>query len=115
MHDPDTHQTLTSHYVGILSYHPVTIRQNQEHSAQFCLGESPEYKCFDLCYSFKTLVCVGYGGVRQLHDAAWNYQNNQAKDFSNRDDAQMSYGKALRNSIGFMCLNPCPRMLHCDG
>ena len=80
----------------------MTIRQNQEHSAQFCLGESPEYKCFDLCYSFKTLVCVEYGGVRQLHDTAWNYQNNRAKVFSNRDDARMSYEKALRNLIVFM-------------
>ena len=94
MHDPDVYWTLTSNHVSILSYHPLTVRQNWEHSAQFCLGENPELKCFDLCYSFKTLVCVEYSGVRQLHDTTWNYRNNQSKIFGNRDDSGMSYEKA---------------------
>ena len=79
MHDPDTRRNLTGNYLTILSYHLVTTRQTREHGAQFCLGESPEYKCFDLCYSFKTLVCAEYGSLQNLHEAAWNYQNNQAK------------------------------------
>ena len=64
MHDPDAHRNLTGNYVDILSYHLVTTRQTWEHGAQFCLGESPEYKCFDLCYNFKTLVRVEYGSVQ---------------------------------------------------
>ena len=64
MHDPDARRNLTGNYVDILSYHPVTTRQTWEHGAQFCLGESPEYKCFDLCYNFKTLVRVEYGSVQ---------------------------------------------------
>ena len=58
MHDRDTHLNLTGNYVSILAYHPITVRQNQEHDAQFCLEESTEYKHFDLCHSFKTLVHV---------------------------------------------------------
>ena len=56
------------------SYHPITIRQNRENGAPFCLGENPDFKPFDLCYSFKDLVCVEYGGFASLHEAAWNYQ-----------------------------------------
>ena len=51
MHDLETRRNLTSNYVSILSYHPVTTRQNCEHGVQLCLGESPEFKCFDLCYT----------------------------------------------------------------
>ena len=97
MHDPDTRRNLTGNYVSILAYHPITIRQKWKHNAQFCLGESPEYKHFDLCYSFKTLVRVEYGGVQQLHETTWNYQNNQLKVFGNSEDTQMSYEKTLWN------------------
>ena len=98
-HGLDACQTLPSCYVSILAYHPVTIRQNREHGAQFCLGESPEFKQFDLCYSFKTLVQVEYGGVRQLYDTAWNYWNNRLLVYGNCEDTQMSYEKALRNPV----------------
>ena len=64
MHDPDTHRNLNGNYVSVLSYHPVTTRQTKEHSAQFCLGEGPGFKYFDLCYSFKALVRLEYGSVR---------------------------------------------------
>ena len=102
MHDPDTHQNLTGNHVSTLSYRPVTTRQTREHGAQFCLMESPEYKCFDLCYSFKTLVHVEYGSLQQLHDAAWNYWDNWAKIFGTGQDVRMSYEKALWNLIIFM-------------
>ena len=102
MHDPGTHRNLTGNYLTVLSYHPVTTRQTQEHGARFCLGESPEYKCFDLCYSFKTLVRVEYSSLQRLHEAAWNYWNNWAKVFGTSQDVQMSYDKALRNLIIFM-------------
>ena len=102
MHDPDTRRNLTGNYLTVLSYHPVTTRQTWEHSARFCLGESLEYKCFDLCYSFKTLVCVEYGSLQRLHEAAWNYRNNRAKVFGTSQNVRMSYDKALRNLIVFM-------------
>ena len=102
MHDPDTRRNLTGYHVSTFSYHPVTTRQTREHGARFCLMESPEYKCFDLCYSFKTLVCVEYGSLQQLHDAAWNYWNNWAKIFGTGQDVRMSYEKALWNLIIFM-------------
>ena len=102
MHDPDTCRNLNGNYVSVLSYHPVTTRQTREHSARFCLGESPGFKYFDLCYSFKTLVRLEYGSVRQLHEAAWNYWNNRAKVFGTGPDVWMSYEKAHRNLIVFM-------------
>ena len=102
MHGPDTRRSLNSNYVSVLSYHPVTTRQTWEHAARFCLGESPGFKYFDLCYSFKALVRQEYGSVRQLHDVAWNYRNNLAKVFGTALDVQMSYEKALRNLIMFM-------------
>ena len=94
MHDPDTHWNLTGNYLTVLSYHLVTTRQTREQGTRFCLGESPEYKCFDLCYSFKTLVHVEYGSLQRLHKAAWNYRNNWAKVFSTGQDVGMSYDKA---------------------
>ena len=69
MHDLDSRRNLTGNHFSVLSYHPVTTRQTWENSARFCLGESPEYKRFYLCYSFKTLVRVEYGSVQQLHEA----------------------------------------------
>ena len=102
MHDLDTCRNLTGNYLTVLSYHSVTTRQTREHSARFCLGESPEYKHFDLCYSFKTLVCVEYSSLQRLHEVAWNYRNNWAKLFGTSQDVRMSYDKALRNIIIFM-------------
>ena len=102
MHGPDTRRNLNGNYVSVLSYHPVTTRQTREHGARFCLGESPGFKYFDLCYSFKALVHQEYGSVRRLHDAAWNYRNNWAKVFGTGPDVRMSYEKALRNLIVFM-------------
>ena len=102
MHDPDTRRNLTGNYASIFSYHPVTTRQTWEHSTWFCLGESPGYKHFDLCYSFKALVHIEYRSVQRLHEAAWNYQNNWAKVFGTGQDTRMSYEKALWNLIVFM-------------
>ena len=76
--------------------------KNQDHGAPFCLGENPDFKCFDLCYSFKTLVHLDYGGFGQLHQAAWNYRNNQVAAFARSEDNRMSYEKALRNLIVFL-------------
>ena len=54
MHDPDTCRNLTGNHLIILSYYLVTTRQTQEHGALFCLGESPEFKCFDLLKPWST-------------------------------------------------------------
>ena len=101
-HALDAHRNLTGNYATILSYHPITIRQNREHGAPFCLGESLEYKQFDLCYSFNTLVHLEYGGFGQLHKAMWNYRNNWVATFNRREDASMSYEKALWNLVVFL-------------
>ena len=101
-HALDAHRNLTGNYTSILAYHLITVRQNWEHGAPFCLGESPEYKQFDLCYSFNTLVCLEYGGVRQLHDAVWNYRNNRVTALNHREDTRMSYKKALWNLVVFI-------------
>ena len=101
-HAPDAHQNLTGNYDFNCSYHPISIRQNRENSAPFCLGENPNYKCFDLCYSFKTLVHLEYGGFGQLHKAAWNYRNNWVAAFNHSEDTRMSYKKALQNLVVFL-------------
>ena len=76
-HRQASHQNLTGDYLSILQYHPIMARQSLGPGAQFCLGERPEYKIFDLCYNFKTPVWMEYGGLRQLHDTTWNYRNNR--------------------------------------
>ena len=100
-HAPDAHRNLTGNYNFNCS-HPISIRQNWDHGAPFCLGENPDFKHFDLCYSFKTLVHLEYGGFGQLHQAAWNYRNNQVAAFTRSEDTRMSYEKALRNLIVFL-------------
>ena len=101
-HAPDAHWNITSNYNFSYCYHPITVRQNQENGAPFCLGENPDFKPFDLCYSFKALVCVEYGGFASLHEAAWNYRNNQVAAFNHSEDARMSYEKGLQNLIVFL-------------
>ena len=100
-HAPDAYQNLTSNYIFNCS-HPIGIRQNWDHGVPLCLGENPGFKHFDLCYSFKTLVCLDYGGFGQLHQAAWNYQNNRVAAFARSEDNRMSYEKALWNLIVFL-------------
>ena len=94
-HAPDAYQNLTGNYIFNCS-HPISIRQNRDHSAPFCLGENLDFKHFDFCYSFKTVVRLDYGGFGQLHQAAWNYRNNRVAAFAQSEDNHMSYEKALR-------------------
>ena len=109
-HAPDAHRNLTSNYNFNCS-HPISIRQNWDHVAPFCLGENPDSKRFDLCYSFKTLVRLDYGGFGQLHQAAWNYRNNRVAAFAQLEDNCMSYEKVLRNLIVFLLLRPLNAMV----
>ena len=97
----NAHWNLTSNYNFSCS-HPVSIRQNRDHSAPFCLWENLDFKRFDLCYSFKTLVHLEYGGFGQLHQAMWNYHNNWVAAFTRSEDTCMSYEKALWNLIVFL-------------
>ena len=91
-HAPDAHRNLTGNYNFNCS-HPISIRQNWDHGAPFCLGESPDSKLFDLCYSFKTLINLDYGGFGQLHQAVWNYRNNWVAAFAWSEDNRMWYEK----------------------
>ena len=100
-HAPDAHWNLTGNYNFNYSYHPITVRQNRENGAPFCLGENPDFKQFDLCYSFKALVCVEYGGFGLLHEAAWNYRNNRVAAFNHSEDARMSYEKGVAEPGSF--------------
>ena len=100
-HAPDAHWNLTDNY-DFNCFHPISLRHNWENGAPFCLGENPDYKCFDLCYSFKALVCLEYGGFGQLHEAAWNYRNNRVAAFAHSEDACMLYEKALWNLVVFL-------------
>ena len=102
VHRQSNSQKLTSDYFSILQYHPITVRQSPGPGAWFCLGEGLEFKCFDLCYSFKMIIWTEYSGLKQLHDTTWNYRNNQLSILGDRRDTRMSYEKALRNLIMFM-------------
>ena len=68
-HDMLTGEGITS----VISYWPVSQRTHW-HDARICLGENPAetFKHFDLCYSFKMLCRVKYGGTHQLRLAAKN-------------------------------------------
>ena len=101
-HAPDAHRNLTGNYNSNYFYQPITVRQNRENGAPFCLGENPDFKPFDLCYSFKALVRVENGGFASLHEAAWNYWNNRVAAFNHLEDARMSYDKWLRNLVVFL-------------
>ena len=101
-HAPDAHRNLTGNYNFNYFCYPITVRQNRENGALFCLGENPDFKPFDLCYSFKALVHVEYGGFASLHEAAWNYWNNWVAPFNHSEDARMSYEKGLQNLVVFL-------------
>ena len=101
-HALDAHQNLTSNYNFNYLCYPIIVRQNWENGAPFCLGENPDFKPFGLCYSFKALVRVEYGGFASLHEAAFNYRNNQVTAFNHSEDARMSYEKGLWNLVVFL-------------
>ena len=63
--------------VNIISYWPASQRTHW-YDARICLGETRTNTLnrFDLCYSFKMLCQVEYGGTRQLHIATKNYARN---------------------------------------
>ena len=93
------HDELTGQgIVNIISYWPSSQR-TRWYDACICLGETwtNTLNRFDLCYSFKMLCQVEYGGTCQLHLAAKNYARNYAYSAGIHQNRQISYERALRN------------------
>ena len=93
------HNELTGQgIVNIISYWPSSQR-TRWHDAHICLGETrtDTLNRFDLCYSFKMLCRVEYGGTRQLHIAVKNYVRNYAYSAGIHQNRWISYERALRN------------------
>ena len=84
--------------VNIISYWPASQRTHW-HDACICLGETQTdtLNSFDLCYSFKMLCQVEYGGTRQLHLAAKNYMCNYSLSTGLHQNRRIPYERALRN------------------
>ena len=84
--------------VNIISYWPASQRTCW-YNARICLGETrtDTLNHFDLCYSFKMLCRVEYGGTRQLHLTAKNYIRNYSLSVGLHQNWQIPYERALRN------------------
>ena len=84
--------------VNIISYWPSSQR-TRWYDAHICLGETRTNTLnrFDLCYSFKMLCRVEYGGTHQLHLATKNYARNYAYSTGIHQNRQITYKRALRN------------------
>ena len=100
----DRHE-LTGDLLSTINYHPVSPRIP---GAPFCLGETPDlrgtlFNKLDLRYSFHRIVKTEYGGQKELHQAALNYQVNRTLDTTIADrQYKISYEKALRNLVVLM-------------
>ena len=84
--------------VNIILYWPASQR-TRWYDAHICLGETQTdtLNCFDLCYSFKMLCQVEYGGTHQLHLAAKNYMHNYSLSTGLHQNWCIPYKRALRN------------------
>ena len=74
------------------------------YDACICLGETQTdtLNRFDLCYSFKVLCQVEYGGTRELHHAAKNYVRNYGLSAGLHQNRRIPYERALRNLVVLM-------------
>ena len=98
------HNELTGQgIVNIISYWPSSQR-TRRHDARICLGETQTdtLNHFDLCYSFKMLCWMEYGGTHQLHIAVKNYVRNYAYSTGIHQNQWISYERALRNLMVLM-------------
>ena len=98
------HNELTGEGInGIISYWPAS-QKTRWHDACICLGETrtDAFNHFDLCYSFKVLCQVEYGGTRQLHHAAKNYAHNYGLSTRLHQNWCIPYERALRNLVVLM-------------
>ena len=84
--------------VNIISYLP-SSQKTCWHNARICLGENRTLALnrLDLCYSFKMLCRVEYGGSHQLHIAAKNYEQNYPLSAGLHQNRRITYERALRN------------------
>ena len=84
--------------VSIISHWPASQR-TRWYDARICLGETrtDTLNHFDLCYSFKMLCRVEYGGTCQLHLATKNYMHNYSLSAKLHQNRQIPYERALRN------------------
>ena len=83
---------------NIISYWPASQR-TRWYDARICLGETRTNTLnrFDLCYSFKMLCRVEYGGTCQLHLATKNYACNYTYSARLHQNRRITYERALRN------------------
>ena len=98
------HNELTGEGInGIISYWPAS-QKTRWYDARICLGETrtDAFNRFDLCYSFKVLCQVEYGGTRQLHHAAKNYAHNYGLSAGLHQNRRIPYERALRNLVVLM-------------
>ena len=84
--------------VDIVSYW-LASQRTRWYNAHICLGETQTntLNSFDLCYSFKMLCRVEYGGTRQLHIAMKNYTCNYTYTARIHQNQWITYKRALRN------------------
>ena len=98
------HNELTGQgIVNIISYWPSSQRTCW-YNARICLGETQTDTLdrFDLCYSFKMMCWVEYGGTHQVHITAKNYVRNYAYSARIHQNRRISYEWALRNLMVLM-------------
>ena len=88
---------------NIISYR-LASQRTRWYGACICLGETQTdtLNHFDLCYSFKMLYWVEYGGTHQLHLAAKNYARNYTYTAGIHQNRQITYKRALRNLMVLM-------------
>ena len=89
--------------VNIISY-LLSSQKTRWHNTRICLGENRTLALnrLDLCYSFKTLCRVEYGGTRQLHIAVKNYEWNYPLSARLHQNRRITYERALRNLMVLM-------------
>ena len=96
--EPDRDGLTRTGELAVISYWPIS-QKTHWHDATFCLGENPTvaFNHFDLCYSFKVLCQVEYGGTRQLHFATKNYMRNSTYAAREYQPWRIPYEWALCN------------------
>ena len=94
----DRNELTRERIINIISYLP-SSQKTPWYNACICLGENRTLALnrLDLCYSFKTLCHVEYGGTCQLHIAAKNYKRNYPLSTRLHQNWQITYERALRN------------------
>ena len=105
MWEPNRNELTGAEITSFISYWPASQRESW-HYADFCLGEifPGSAKHLDLCYSFRLLCEVEYGGRKGLHYATKNYMRNYDVAAGSTTRC-IPYERALRNLIVIMFLH----------